>query len=71
MQAAISFNNVLEAAEQLSLTEQETLIDILRRRLAEKRRNELLNELQDARREYQMGQASPATADEIMEELLS
>lgn len=31
MQAVMSFNEVLEAVDHLSLTEQESLIDILRR----------------------------------------
>lgn len=71
MQLAISFYEVLEAADQLSLAEQESLIDILRRRMAEKRRADLVNDVQEARREFQRKQVQVATADEIMNELLS
>lgn len=71
MELTLSFNDVLEAADQLTLDEQESLVDILRRRLAEKRRNELLQEIQAARKEFQESQVQVATADEIFNELLS
>jgi hypothetical protein len=71
MQLALSFNDVLEAVDQLTLAEQESLVDILRRRLADKRRAELLQEVQSARQEYQRNQVQVATADDIFEELFS
>ena len=51
MQLTLTLNDVLEAADQLTLAEQESLIDILNRRLAEKRRAELVQEITAAREE--------------------
>lgn len=67
-QAAV-FNEVVEAADSLSVAEQEALVDILRHRMAETRRNELLGYLREARREYHTGQAQIANVDDIMDEL--
>ena len=67
-QAAV-FNEVVEAADSLSVAEQEALVDILRHRLAEARRNELLGYVREARREFQAGQAEIATVDDIMTDL--
>ena len=61
-----TFADVLESVEQLSLEEQEDLMDILRHRLAEKRRAELVAEVQLARDEAKTGWLKAATPDEIM-----
>jgi hypothetical protein len=50
------FAEVLDAADQLSLEEQETLVDVLNRRLVEHRRDQLAEEIQQARREFAAGQ---------------
>lgn len=71
METMVSFGDVLEAADQLSLDEQETLIDILHRRLVERRRAELAQDIQEARQEFAADQAKPASPDEIMDEILS
>ena len=63
------FNEVVEAADSLSVAEQEALVDILRHRLAEARRSELLGYLRDAQREFQAGQAQIANIDDIMADL--
>ena len=66
----ISFGEILEAADQLTLEEQESLIDILHRRMIERRRAELAKDIEDARREFEEGRCQPATPSEIMEEIL-
>jgi hypothetical protein len=71
MQTIGSFGEVLEAADSLSVDEQESLIDILHRRLIEHHRAELAQAIQDARQEFQQGLCQPATTAEIMDELLS
>jgi hypothetical protein len=65
------FAEVLDAADQLSLEEQETLVDVLNRRLVEHRRDQLAEEIQQARREYAAGQCKPATPEQIFKDLLS
>ena len=41
----LAFGEVLEAADELSLEEQETLIEVIRRRVIERRREELVAEI--------------------------
>ena len=70
MQAVMSFNEVLEAVDHLSLTEQESLIEIPRRWLAEKRQAELVKDVQEARKEFRLGVAEESTVDDIMAEMM-
>jgi hypothetical protein len=67
----ISFGEVLEAADKLSLDEQQSLIGILHRRMRERRRKEMAKNIQAARKEFQQGGCQVATPDEIMEDILS
>jgi hypothetical protein len=71
MQTVVSFGEVLEAVDKLSLEEQESLIDILRRRMIERRRAELAKDIEEARQEFREGACQPATPSDIMEEILS
>ena len=64
-----TFFEVLDAADELSLDEQETLVDILGRRIAERNRARLVRAVAEARAEFADGNARPATAREIMEEV--
>lgn len=66
-----SFNDILEAVEELNFDQQETLVGILRRRLAERRRAELVRNVQEASEEYRRGECRPTTPDELMREILS
>jgi hypothetical protein len=71
MQTIPQFSEVLSAADELSLEEQETLIDILRRRVAERHRKSLRAEIEEARDEYRKGQAKVVTVKELMDEINS
>ena len=64
------FAEVLEAADKLTLEEQESLIDILHRRMVEQRRAELKKDIQQARKEFRKDQCEPATPAEIMKDIL-
>ncbi len=65
------FGDVLEAIDKLSLEEQETLMDIVQHRIAERGRKLLAAEIQDARQEFAAGRSQQTTADELMKEILS
>ena len=52
MEQSMPFGEVLEAIENLSLEEQETLIDILHRRVAEQGRKKLAYEIRGSREGY-------------------
>jgi hypothetical protein len=64
------FGEILDAADQLSIEEQETLVDVLHRRVVELRREELALEIERARHEHEAGQCRPATAAEVVKILL-
>ena len=71
MAHVMPFGEVLEAADQLSLGEKEALIDVLNRRIIEARRDELVQDIEEANREFQEGRASPTTPDDLMKEITS
>lgn len=66
----LPFGDVVEAADRLSSEEQQALVDILHRRLAQAGRQRLAKEVQEARREFAEGQCQAATGEEIMREIL-
>jgi hypothetical protein len=70
MTPVMLFGDVLEAADHLSLEEQQELIAILQRRLAEAGRQRLIAEVQEARQQFAAGQCRPVTPDELMREIL-
>ena len=51
--------------------EQETLIEVLNRRRADRQRAALATDIQEAQLEFERGALRPATPREIMEEILS
>ncbi len=70
MSNPMPFGEVLEAADQLSPDEQEELVAILRRRLAEQGRKRVAAEVRGARQEFAEGACRPAAVDDLMREIL-
>lgn len=64
-----SFNEILESVEKLSVEDQEALIDLVQRRLVERRRTEIATNIVKAQEEYQTGQVFRGNVDELMAEL--
>jgi hypothetical protein len=71
MEKGASFAEVLEAADELPLDEQEDLAEILHRRVVERRRGELAREVREARQEYEQGDCRPVTAEDLVSEILA
>ena len=71
MARSLPFGEVLEAIDTFSLEEQETLEAILHRRIIERRRAELVQDVQEAQQEFQAGQCRPVTPEELMREIVS
>lgn len=65
------FADVLEKIESFSFEEKETLVDILQNRLREAKRQRIIKSVEAAQREFQKGDLKPASADEIMKEVLA
>lgn len=64
-----TFASTLDLADRLSLDEQEELSNTLRRRVAEKRRAELVNAVKEARTDFAKGKIKPASPSAIMKML--
>lgn len=66
-----TFAEVLESVEMLPVDEKEMLIDIVKKRIIEDRREEMRRAIEAANAEFDAGLCKPATVDEIMHEILS
>ena len=67
----MSFAELLDAVDALPIEEQAELIEIVRRRLIEHRRDELAGEIQEARQNFQAGRCEPRTPDEILRSIFA
>ena len=66
-----SYGQVLDSIEALPEEQQESLMDIVRKRLAERRRATLFKSVREARKEFKSGKLRPATPSEIMRKVLA
>jgi hypothetical protein len=71
MEAELTFHKVLGDVVRLSLDEQETLVNIVRRRLAEARRKQIIADVKEGEKEFAAGVLKPASVSEIMREITS
>ena len=69
MSQQVRFQEALETVEALPLYQQEDLIDIMRRRLAERKRTELAEQIRLARAEYGRGEIRSGTVADLMNEV--
>jgi hypothetical protein len=70
MSQPMPFGDVLEAVDQLSPEDQESLVDIVSRRIAERSRKQLAFDVREARQEFAEGLCQPTTAEDLMNEIL-
>jgi len=63
------FQQAIESVEQLSPDDQALLIEIIRRRLIEQRRDEMAEEIAEARAAYRQGKVHRGTVADLMKEL--
>lgn len=66
---AARFDEVLEAVDSLPEEQQESLIDIVRRRQIERRREALARSVQEAREELARGAVRRGSVDALLDEL--
>jgi hypothetical protein len=71
MTPPIRFDELLEAVEHLSDEAQAELVDVIRRRLAERGRERVVEDVQQARKEFAGGKCSVSTPDDVMREIES
>ncbi len=71
MTPPIRFDELLEAVENLPDEAQAELVDVIRRRLAERGRERIIEEVRQAHKEFAEGKCSVTTPDDVMREIES
>lgn len=69
--APVTFDEVLEAIEHLPLDQQADLLDVVRRRLAERGRQRVVQDVKEGLAEFDRGEAKLASVDDIMGKIKS
>ncbi|MFZ3063855.1 MAG: hypothetical protein WA277_01040 [Nitrospirota bacterium] len=64
-----TFDNVIEIIESLPEEQRESLIEIVKKRIIEERRNRLAQSIKEAKEEYLRGEIKQGTVDDLMREL--
>lgn len=68
MPGVSKFEKVLEQVENLSAEDQEALLDLIKRRHVERRRDEIAWNISAARQDHSTGATRMGTVDELMAE---
>jgi cation transport regulator ChaB len=66
---AVTFQEALEIVESLSEYQQENLLDIIRHRLRDHRRQLLAERIKEARQEYARGEVRKGNVADLMKEV--
>jgi hypothetical protein len=66
-----TFAQVLDSADELPVEEQESLVEVLQHRLAERRREILVEAVRSARREFKEGRCRPASSSQIIKRIIA
>lgn len=64
-----TFQEALDIIESLPETQQEDLIDLIRRRLIEQKRQKIAKCIREGRKEYAKGEVKRGSVDDLMKEL--
>ena len=65
------FAEILEQADGLPLGDQIELVELLQSRVRDRRRTELAEDAAEAQKEFERGDCRPATAQDLVREILS
>ena len=66
---SFSFQDLIDAVESLPLDDQSMLVELINKRIIEKRRSELVTEVQEARKAFENGEVRRGTALDLMKDL--
>lgn len=66
----VTFQEALEIVESFPESQQDELVEIVRRRRLERRRAALADSISEARSEYRSGEVRRGTVDDLMKELM-
>ena len=72
MQTAVNssvFQTAIEGVERLPVDDQMLLVEIIRQRMIQHRRSELIMQVAEAREAYRIGNVRRGSADDLLQEL--
>jgi hypothetical protein len=67
--STVTFREALELIESLSDEERLALVEIVKHRLVERRRDEIAESVREAREDYARGEVRKGTADDLLRDL--
>lgn len=65
----VTFNEVLEIIESFPEEQRESIVEIVKLRLIEERRDRLAQSIKEAREEYRRGEVRKGTVEDLMSEI--
>ncbi|OGV71820.1 MAG: hypothetical protein A3K19_24320 [Lentisphaerae bacterium RIFOXYB12_FULL_65_16] len=71
MATTSTFDRALATVGRLSLDEQESLIEVVQKRIIDARRAQMAGEIREARAEYKVGRCRPVSPSELLAEITS
>ena len=66
---SLSFQDLIEAVESMPLEDQSMLVELINKRIIEKRRAELVAEVQEAKSTFTRGEVKRGTFEDLMKDL--
>lgn len=66
---SMSFQDLIDAVESMPLDDQSMLVNLINKRIQEKRRSELVSEVQEARDAFKSGEVKRGTFEDLMKDL--
>lgn len=66
---SLSFQDLIAAIESLPLDDQSILVEIINKRIIEKRRAELVAEVKEAREAFRRGEVKRGTVKDLMKDM--
>lgn len=71
MTKTATFQGAIEAVESLPTEQQEDLLDVLRRRFIDSKRQAMAEGIREARTDYSHGKVKKGTVDDLLKDLAS
>jgi len=68
---AACFADLVDMIDRLPLDQRQSLLDVVRKRIADDERRRIAASIRSARREHRHGRCKPTTPEELMREILA
>jgi hypothetical protein len=68
---SVRFADLVDMIDRLPLEERESLVAVVRKRIADDQRRRISASIRSARREHRHGRCKPTTPDALMREILA